>query len=184
LPKHSFLSSLLFGLIEIEEVSQLVTSTSAASEELISTTPHPRIQLQLMEILWRLNFSIGSAHSISATSQQFVADAHQMMTAINRVGKPIKTFRFKSYTIPSEKLILPGSMDIGAEDMILCCGETIDGIPFKSIGCLEADSELDLPTISKSINSMTMFSIGELKMYSGSSFFQLFFKNQRREDKN
>ena len=132
--------SLLFNLAEDPKVAEIVSQRSQNLQQIIMQTEYPRIQLQVLELFWRVNIPIAGTSFSECDSQLFISQAHKLVTEITKNQRPDE----RIYHIEINEIRLPGStyndngwIDIGFEDMILCFGETIATIKFDDVDGLD-----------------------------------------------
>ena len=130
--------ALIFTLADSPDVLPVITKLSGQLQNVLLASKYPRVQLQILELFWRLQIPVNNTNFQDCDSQMFIGEAHKFMMQANASQKDhIFNIPFKKITISNGSSFDGGWIDIGFDDLVLCFGEVITTIKFDDVDGLE-----------------------------------------------
>ncbi|EAY20038.1 hypothetical protein TVAG_365460 [Trichomonas vaginalis G3] len=131
--------SLLFIVIDNDNVRKSLSDKTEEFSKLISTSHYPRLQLQFLELFFRIQTSISGFDCTTTDTQNFNESSHQCLLKVNGASKePIFNIKFNSLANSNKKEFGNGWLDIGFDDMIICFNDSVITIKFDDIDGLDS----------------------------------------------
>lgn len=130
--------ALLFLLIDDVDVRDKIVSKREKFSQLILESRNPRIQLQFLELFFRLQIPIAGFDFTSLESQNFNEYAHQCLLKLNStLQEPIFNIKFDVITNEGGILARNGWADVGFDDLTICLSDSVVVIAFEDIDGLD-----------------------------------------------
>jgi len=147
--------SLLFLLIEIDDVKKEIQKNITSLHLAITESKFPRIQLQFLELFWRTKIKTDSMNFEGIESQGFINQAHHYLSEINPDQKEgLLVFSFQWIRLDENDLSCEGWLDIGFDDMLICFNDSVTSLLFDDVDGLNSDGSNIIITFRKPIPSL------------------------------
>lgn len=144
--------SFIYSSLEDQNVKELVRENNNLFYQILLSSFYPLIQLQILEIFWRLEHPIGDKSFSQCNNDNFIDTAHEFLKSVNEsiIYLSIKTMFYGDYETTS------GWLDIGIDSVLICTNDFAVSISFDIITGLETDGTNFIFSIDGNVEELSL----------------------------
>jgi hypothetical protein len=127
-------------ITKVEASISIITSNPSGLISGFQKCQSPRIQMQILNILWLCQVKTHEFTFNHDSQDNFIDSIHKMISHTNSgLGGGILTLEFGNFQLPNNEMVGNGWIDIGNDDLMIYFGERIVQVPFDAIEGLNLD---------------------------------------------